>query len=132
MRVLIGSAAILACFFLGLYGGPHAKRIHASLFPPEVWAMGDYSALYSRAGKQVVIFTTSTCPYCAKLRDHLERQQVDYRDYVIDGSEQAAALYRSVSEEGGGVPLSFIGNRRVMGYNEKIIDQSLAARQRQD
>ena len=72
----------------------------------------------------VVMVSTSTCPYCALARAYLDQAKVEYRDFVIDQSADAQQQFQALG--GGKVPLLFIGNRRIVGYREDTIRDSLA------
>ncbi|AND67840.1 hypothetical protein ATSB10_03860 [Dyella thiooxydans] len=91
---------------------------------------GDYGAIYATAGKSVVLYSTSTCPYCKKVRALFAKNHVDYTDYVIDKSRSAIASFKDL--KGGPVPMIFIGDRKIIGFNEKVIMESVRKQQKQE
>lgn len=118
---LLGSIA--GCFLVGLYGGPIAKGAYSALFPAPEYAIGDYSKIYGVAGSQVVLFSTSTCPYCKKTRTLLAQLGVSYHDYLIDKSSEADSEFKKLG--GSAVPLLFVGDRRIRGYRESTIRDAI-------
>lgn len=116
---------VLAAFLgVGLWAGPRLKGLYedASREPPYV--NGNYEAIYRQAGKPVVMFSKSTCPYCARARELLTREHVDFVERVVDQSPEAQRWFETLG--GKGVPLLFIGDRRIVGFREDVIRTSLA------
>lgn len=123
-KLLMNVAAVAVFLGAGLWLGPHLRNLHASIFPEPAYLEGDHTALYQEAEMPVVMFSTSTCPYCALARAYLDQAKVEYRDFVIDQSTDAQQQFQALG--GGKVPLLFIGNRRIVGYREDTIRDSLA------
>ena len=116
---------IPAFFAIGLYLGPKLSSSYRAAFPPAQYATGDHAALYARAGNQVVMYATTTCPYCTKVCDLLAAEGVRYTEYQIDKSEAANAEF--IAKGGIGVPLLYIGERRIDGFREPAIREALKA-----
>jgi mycoredoxin len=112
-----------ACFVAGSTAGPHLQALQRAWFPEPEFVRGDWSHLLERAGAQVVVYATSTCPYCARTRTLLEDSGVSFREYLIDQSPQAQRDF--VALEGRGVPLIFVGERRISGFREPAIREAL-------
>lgn len=72
---------------------------------------------------QVVIYTASWCPYCKKARAYLNSIGVPYIDYEIDRSENARKKYAAI--HANGVPIIFIGQQRIEGFDPDLIQQAL-------
>jgi len=123
-KATLPAAILMACFIGGLFGAPLARVTYARLFPPPEFVAGDYSKLYAEAGKPVVLFSTSTCPYCKKTRALFDAAGVQYADYVIDESESAEQKFKDLG--GSAVPLVFIGQREIRGFREAAIRNALA------
>jgi glutaredoxin len=123
MKRLVAVLLIPACFAIGLYVGPHASALYRDWFPPRQYKVGDYSDLYAKAGNQVVMYSTTTCPYCAKTRQMFAAKGVKYTEYPIDKSEAANAEF--ITNGGIGVPLLYIGERRIDGYREAEIREAI-------
>ena len=119
---LIGILAL--CFAGGLYGGPIARTAYARIFPDPPYVTGNYEKLYAEAGRPVVLFSTSTCPYCKKTRALLKQEGVAYIDYVTDKSTTAEKKFKE--QNAPAVPLIYIGNRKILGFNESTIKAALA------
>ena len=123
LRKFLPLLLIPAFFIAGLYGGPKAIALYSMVFPPKEYTTGDHAALYAKAGNDVVIYTTSTCPFCAKSRELFAAQGVKYTEYQIDKSEAANAEF--IARGGIGVPLLYIGKRKISGYREATIRAAL-------
>jgi glutaredoxin len=114
-----------AVFMIGLHIGPRLSNWYHTAFPLPAYTTGDHAELYAKAGTAVVLYATSTCPYCAKARDLFAARSVRYTEYQIDKSEQAKKEFLAL--QGAGVPLLYIGDRRIEGYLEPVILDALAA-----
>lgn len=123
-RWLLPVAALPAFFLGGLHFAPAASNAWRSWFPPPEFVSGDFSALQAAAQSHVVLYATSTCPYCAQVRRLLDGAGVSYREYRIDASTAADAEFRRL--DGRVVPLLFIGQRRISGFREQAIRDALA------
>jgi glutaredoxin len=124
LRACAGIVLLCACFLVGVYGGPAARAAYAHVFPEPAFRTGDFSSLYRDAGSPVVLFSTSTCPYCKQTRELLQQRRVAYVDFVVDQSESAARRFKSVG--GKGVPLIYVGDRSISGFREDAIVEALA------
>lgn len=50
------------------------------------------------------VYTTSWCPFCARLRSDLNRMQIDYREIDIEADPDAAAVVEQINEGNRTVP----------------------------
>lgn len=125
LKILSFCVLIAAGFGIGLYAGPKAVGAYRTLFPEPQYTTGDHRALLTKAGTPVVMYATSTCPYCAKARTLFAKQGVAYTEYQIDRSQEANAEFLAM--RGIGVPLLYIGDRRIDGYREQVIVDALTA-----
>lgn len=119
---LIGILAL--CFAGGLYGGPMVRTAYSRIFPKPPYVTGNYGKLYADAGRPVVLFSTSTCPYCKKTRALFDKEGIAYTDYVTDKSAVAEKKFKE--QDATAVPLVYIGHRKIMGFNESTIKAALA------
>lgn len=57
---------------------------------------------------QVVVYTTSTCPFCRMLEDYLKAENISYEEKVVDRDE--SARHEMMNESNGflGVPFTVI------------------------
>ena len=119
------SIGLIATFLaVGIWLGPTLRMAHDRWFPEPEFITGDYSDLLTKAGKQVVMYSTSTCPHCKHAREFLEKEHVAYQDYIVDQSPEVEAQFKSLG--GSNVPLIFIGHRRITGFTENTVRESLA------
>ena len=123
-KIVVNGVLVAICLGIGLWIGPLARAGYERIFPEPAFTEGDYTSLRREAGQAVVMFSTSTCPHCADARALLQREGVAYRDFLIDESPQARSRYEAL--DGTGVPLIFIGDRRIVGYREPVILDALA------
>ena len=82
------------------------------------------------AGHRVTVYSTTTCPWCVRLKDYLRRRGVAFSD--IDVSRDPAAARRMVARSGQmGVPQAEIDGHMVVGFDQARIDALLGlARER--
>jgi glutaredoxin len=85
---------------------------------------GDFSAIVASAGRPVVLFATTTCPYCGKARDLLDALKVQHVVYDIDVSESARALYARL--HANSVPVLVTTDLRITGFDEARYRSTLA------
>jgi thioredoxin 1 len=71
--------------------------------------------------KDVIVFTTPTCPYCHMAKDYLKKKKIDFRE--IDVSADQSWATKMVERSGQmGVPQIWIGNETIIGFNPEQID----------
>lgn len=124
MKYVGGLFVLIAFFLIGLKGGPYARAAYDTAFPPQDFVEGDWSAATGQASTPVVIFTTSTCPYCRQLREYLDRKRIPYTDHVADTSASAARLHARLGTEV--VPVTVVGRRKYTGFSPAIGDRIVA------
>ena len=69
---------------------------------------------------EVIIYTTTMCPYCVRAKQLLKSKGVSYREIDVGGS---AKLRQEMTSRAGGrhtVPQIFIGGQHVGGCDELI------------
>lgn len=126
LRKLLPWLLIPAFFAVGLFAGPYLASGYRTAFPGPQYTTGDHAALYATAGNDVVMYATKGCPYCAKARALFAGLGVRYTEYQIDTSDAADADFKA--RGGIGVPLLYIGDRRIDGFREAAIREALGAR----
>lgn len=77
----------------------------------------------SRAGKKVVIYTTSHCPYCKQAKQYLTQKGIPYREVDVETSLSGKEDFRRLG--GNGVPLIMVGDKKVDGFDPKELDRLL-------
>lgn len=74
--------------------------------------------------KNVIIYSTPTCPYCIKAKKFLEENGVEYEEK--DVSSDTAAADESVEKSGQmGVPVLDIEGEIIVGFDKSDISQAL-------
>ncbi len=74
--------------------------------------------------KQVVIYSTPTCHYCEAAKNFFNQNKIAYIDYnVLEDQDKG----REMVERSGqmGVPVIFIGDDMVIGFDEPRIRELL-------
>lgn len=117
------AASSLLILAAGLAAGLALAKLPKLLEQP--YKKGEYSAYFPDARTKVVIYGTTTCPYCAKARDYLRGKNIAYADFNVDQSERARKEFTSL--EGTGVPVILIGNRLITGFKPAVIDDAIEA-----
>lgn len=79
--------------------------------------------------KQVLIYSTTTCPYCKMLKDYLTEKGVKFENIFVDQDETAA---QKMIEESGqmGVPVTRVTDQSgkveyILGFDKPRINQLL-------
>ena len=118
--VVIGVMAFVA----GRWIGVQAADLYARWFPQPGFEQADNRAYFASVSEPVLLFGTESCPYCTQTRALFEQLGVSYREFRIDASDQARRLYAGLGAQG--VPVTLIGDRRIYGYREDVLRESLA------
>jgi len=75
---------------------------------------------------RVVVFTTTTCPYCQAVKRYLREKRIRFREVNISRDARAA---QDLARRGfRGVPVVLINNRPVVGFNKPEINRLLSIR----
>ncbi len=78
----------------------------------------------SRSAHSVTVFSTPTCPWCARLKAYLREHKVAFKD--VDVSRDNAAAQQMVHRSGQmGVPQAWIDGQVVVGFDRKRVDALL-------
>lgn len=96
-RTMLYVAAVLALLLLGI------DRYAAYMHRP------------SADSTRIAIYTTTWCPYCARLRKALAASHIAYVEYDVETSLQGQLGFWAL--HGRGVPVSVIGPTVVYGYD---------------
>jgi glutaredoxin len=104
---------------LGIPGPFPSGRAPVLAMTPEASA-----GLAQLAPTKVVLFGTSWCPNCAHVRSLLSAKGIRYTELDVERDERSAAFQRE-NMPVIGFPVTVIGSRIVMGYDEGQILASL-------
>lgn len=79
---------------------------------------------FDQEGKpKVVLYGTTTCGYCNRMRQHLESKKIAYQFMDVGFSSDARRDFDTL--RGRGYPLIFVGYRRIDGCDEARVDQAV-------
>lgn len=84
---------------------------------------GDYSEFYVGTKSQVILYGTTTCPFCKEARSYFKSKNIPFVDYDVDLHEQGRKNFQKLNGEA--VPLILIGDRKISGFNSQAIDDAL-------
>ena len=72
----------------------------------------------------VLIYSTTTWPWCTKVKSYLDSKNIAYTDYnVSSDSEKAMEMIQKSGQQG--VPVLDIDGKIVVGFDQKKIDSLL-------
>lgn len=72
----------------------------------------------------VTVYSTTTCPWCVKAKEHLDELKVSYAAINIsEDSEARKRIFEKTRQMG--VPVIEIGDRFIVGYDPEAIDRTL-------
>lgn len=75
--------------------------------------------------KKIKVFSTPTCPYCVQVKEYLKNKSVEFEEIDVASDEQGR---KEMVEKSGqmGVPVVFIGDEFIVGFDRGKIDELLA------
>jgi glutaredoxin len=73
---------------------------------------------------EVVLYTTSWCPYCRRARDYLRSRGIDFIEYDIE-KDKEAAIHKKQLDNRGGVPFAIINGRSISGFSASAYERAL-------
>lgn len=118
---VIGNTKVVGSDVLALGSALAEASGMETLSPAEQQVMKKH---FDAAGKpQVVMYGKNGCPYCKKMRAYLERNSTPYVFADIEGSSEAKIDFDTL--QGRGYPLTFVGFRRIDGYDEAKVGQAV-------
>ncbi|MBR8841831.1 glutaredoxin family protein [Pseudoalteromonas sp. JC3] len=117
----IKSAIIyITTVFFGIVCGIISFKIYSWAVEPPPYIEIETSAHFAKTENKVVIYTTSWCQHCKRLKKFLKEYNVKFSERDIEKtSEENKSLYRSLNLKG--VPQVVIGNKVISGFNEALI-----------
>jgi len=75
-------------------------------------------------GKNVIVYSTPTCPHCKHAKEYFGEKGVDYTDYNVGTDLDAREEMKRKSGQMG-VPVIDIDGEIVVGFNRTRIDELL-------
>lgn len=73
--------------------------------------------------ENVVVYTSSTCPYCTLAKDYLEEKGVEYTEKNVQSDPAARKELMAMGHMG--VPVVVIGEEQIVGFDKNKIDLAL-------
>ncbi len=74
--------------------------------------------------KKVTVYSTPTCPWCTKVKDYLDQNNVEYESFDVSKErEKAMEMIQKSGQQG--VPVIDIDGKIVVGFNQKKLDEYL-------
>jgi glutaredoxin len=79
---------------------------------------------------QIVIYSTTTCPYCKQLKDYLTEKKLSFSEKLIDMDESAKTEMEALSGGFLGVPFAVISldngtKETVLGFDQGKLNSVL-------
>lgn len=72
----------------------------------------------------VIIYSTTTWPWCTKVKSYLDSKNVAYTDYNVSSDrEKAMEMIQKSGQQG--VPVLDIDGKIIVGFDQKKIDSTL-------
>lgn len=75
----------------------------------------------------VVMYGTSWCPYCKKAREYFQANNIPFKEWDVEQDARGARYYQRIKSSG--YPLIYVGYRRLPGFNERVIRETIKSRQ---
>lgn len=101
---------------------PPEKRADVGFFEVPLSASETSEKEQSVSGPlQIIVYTTSWCGYCARLRDDLNQAEIPFEERDIEKSDAAREAYDKLGLRG--VPITVIGDNIFRGYQPQNIKQ---------
>ncbi len=73
--------------------------------------------------KKVVVYTSNTCGYCHMVKDYLNEKNISFEERNV--STDAKARKDLMSQGFMGVPVIYIGEEVVQGFDKNKLDELL-------
>jgi glutaredoxin-like protein NrdH len=74
---------------------------------------------------QVVVYSSTNCHYCGKLKSYLNEQSIPFEERNIDKDEHYAEELWNMGMRS--VPVTVIGDTKILGFNQTQLNSALAA-----
>ncbi len=68
---------------------------------------------------KVVLYATSWCPYCEKMRSFFRENNIPYIEYDIEESKEGRRQFDALN--GKGIPLTIVKGKVIRGFNTEAV-----------
>lgn len=75
--------------------------------------------------EEIIVYSTTTCPYCYKLKDLLTKNGIKYTEKKVDLDDEALKEMTDKTNGHMGVPVIDIKGNVILGYDEEAIRKAL-------
>ena len=75
-------------------------------------------------GKNVTVYSTSTCPFCVRVKQYLRDNNIQFTDYDVGANPDKAEEMISKSGQMG-VPVVEIDGKIIVGFDKEKIKEAL-------
>ncbi|MFW6013697.1 MAG: glutaredoxin family protein [Nanoarchaeota archaeon] len=73
---------------------------------------------------EVIVYSTDSCPWCRKVEEYLQMNNIDFNVKKVDQDREAAMEMVQTSGQQG-VPVVLIDGSMIVGFNKAEIDKAL-------
>ena len=77
---------------------------------------------------EVIVYSTPTCPWCAKAKQFLKNHDVDFRDVDVTADESAVEELKRISGQLG-IPVITDGDVVIVGFDQPRLQELAQARE---
>jgi mycoredoxin len=119
MRYLGTLALLLAVLLSGYIGGKWIAGQAVRFNAPSMLVRGDYSQHFHNTQASLILYATTTCPWCKKTRAWLEQNHLVYELRLIDQDPAQQKIFQTLQQSG--VPVLISQDRLLDGFNEKLL-----------
>ncbi|HRG15567.1 MAG TPA: glutaredoxin family protein [Pseudomonadota bacterium] len=118
------SAAFILCAgLLGTVAGYGVARWLPPMQDRAETMSGNFSEHFDVASPGLILYSTSTCPWCKKMRAWLDSHDLRYEDRVIDRNPALNRRFRRLRQPG--VPVLISSERLLDHYDEALLSEWL-------
>ncbi len=77
-----------------------------------------------KTSKKVVVYSTHTCPWCAKTKEFLKANKVPFSNKFVDSSKaNAKEMIKKSGQQS--VPVTDVGGKIIVGFSESKLKKAL-------
>ncbi|MDA3779874.1 MAG: glutaredoxin domain-containing protein [Bacteroidales bacterium] len=108
--------------YVNIIKGCHNSDYYTMLMGNNLYSAKTDSSLDT--AKQVIVYSTPSCPHCTTLKNYLKQYKINFRDIDISKNQKMAQeLVRKSGQQG--VPQTEINGRIIVGFDKSKIDKTL-------
>ncbi|MGI6035483.1 MAG: glutaredoxin family protein [Limnochordia bacterium] len=76
------------------------------------------------SSKKVMVYSTSTCPWCDRAKDYLRSKNIDFKELDVANDPQAMGEMIRLSNQMG-VPVITVDEEVIVGFNRQRLEALL-------